>query len=51
MGGPTAQLGGRIGKLLQEFIDGRDDLRGRQVVRKTSGLIPSYVATNCTATA
>lgn len=44
MGGPTAQLGGRIGKLLQEFIDSRDDLRGRKVVRKTSGLIPSYVA-------
>lgn len=43
MGGPTDQLGGRIGVMLQEFINQRPELAGLPVVRKSSGLIPSYV--------
>jgi len=44
MGGPADQLGGRVGVMLQEFIDAREDLKGLKPVRKSSGLIPSYVA-------
>jgi len=44
MGGPTRQLGGRIGEMLQEFIDRRPELKDLPIVRKSSGLIPTYVA-------
>ncbi len=44
MGGPVKQLGGRIGEMLQSFIESRPELRDLPVVRKSSGLIPTYVA-------
>ena len=44
MGGPVKQLGGRIGEMLHEFIDSRPELKDLPIVRKSSGLIPTYVA-------
>ncbi len=44
VGGPKDQLRGKIGDMLKEFIDSRDDLRDLKPERITSGLIPAYLS-------
>lgn len=44
VGGPVKSIGKQAKDFLLKFIDSREDLRGRAAVRKTAGMIPSYVA-------
>jgi len=44
IGGPKALLGTQTGRLLDEFIESRPDLRGRKAVTVKSGLLPSYLS-------
>jgi len=44
VGGPVKDLGRDAKQLLLDFIASRADLRGLTPVRKTAGMIPSYVA-------
>ncbi|MBZ0271779.1 geranylgeranyl reductase family protein [bacterium] len=43
VGGPARQLQGNIGRLLNQWINTRDDLRELKSERTTSGLIPAYL--------
>ena len=44
VGGPREQLNGKIGAMLDQFIDSRDDLRGLKPERISSGLIPAFLS-------
>jgi digeranylgeranylglycerophospholipid reductase len=44
VGGPREQLRGKLGPMLHEFIESREDLRDLKTERISSGLIPAYLS-------